>query len=73
MADESPISLSGGPPETQLALAPAAARERLQAGHCIEGPAIVEQYDSTTVVFPEQVARVDGYGNLLVERRDTAA
>ncbi len=31
MADESPISLSGGPPETQLALAPAAARERLQA------------------------------------------
>ena len=31
MVDESPISLSGGPPETQLALAPAAARERLQA------------------------------------------
>ncbi|HWC37034.1 MAG TPA: DUF3151 family protein [Acidimicrobiales bacterium] len=31
MADESPIPLSGGPPETRLPPAPAVARERLQA------------------------------------------
>lgn len=31
MADESPVPLSGGPPETRLPAAPAAARERLRA------------------------------------------
>jgi uncharacterized protein DUF3151 len=31
VADDSPISLSGSPPETELPLAPAAAREQLQA------------------------------------------
>jgi N-methylhydantoinase A len=46
---------------------PVYAREKLRAGHCFGGPAIVEQYDATTVVCPEQTARVDEYGNLLVE------
>jgi N-methylhydantoinase A len=45
---------------------PVYARERLQAGHCLEGPAIVEQYDATTVICPEQIASVDDYGNLIV-------
>ncbi len=45
---------------------PVYARTKLGAGHRVTGPAIVEQYDSTVVVFPGQTARVDGYGNLLI-------
>jgi N-methylhydantoinase A len=43
-------------------------RERLQPGDCVEGPAIVEEFGSTTVVFPAQRARVDDFGNLILER-----
>ena len=32
------------------------------------GPAIVEEFDSTTVVHPGYVAVVDEAGNLLIER-----
>ncbi|KAF1053495.1 MAG: Acetophenone carboxylase gamma subunit [Stenotrophomonas maltophilia] len=42
-------------------------RARLQPGHCLHGPAIVEQMDSTTLVLPGQHARVDAYLNLLIE------
>jgi N-methylhydantoinase A len=45
---------------------PVYARTRLAAGHRITGPAIVEQYDSTVVIFPEQTAEVDVYGNLVI-------
>ena len=45
---------------------PVYARHRLGAGHRIAGPAIVEQYDSTVVVLPDQTAQVDGYGNLII-------
>jgi N-methylhydantoinase A len=41
-------------------------RERLSAGAVIEGPAIVEQLDSTTVVPPGMSARVDAYMNILI-------
>jgi len=43
-------------------------RRRLQPGDCLGGPAIVEEFGSTTVVFPQQTLRVDTYGNLLLER-----
>jgi N-methylhydantoinase A len=46
---------------------PVYARERLRAGHSFGGPAIVEQYDATTVVCPGQVVRVDTVGNLHIE------
>jgi N-methylhydantoinase A len=42
-------------------------RERLLAGHRLDGPAIVEQMDSTTVVLPGQHATVDERANLLIE------
>jgi N-methylhydantoinase A len=42
------------------------ARKRLWPGHRFDGPAIVEQYDATTVVCPEQTVRVDDYGNLII-------
>jgi N-methylhydantoinase A len=41
-------------------------RERLRAGDQLTGPAIVEQYDSTTVVCPGQTAAVDRFGNLVI-------
>ncbi|MBD0324750.1 MAG: hypothetical protein ICV72_15405 [Aldersonia sp.] len=42
-------------------------RERLRPGTRFTGPAIVEQADTTTVIEPDMHARVDDYGNLLVE------
>jgi N-methylhydantoinase A len=42
------------------------ARHTLQAAHVVRGPAIVEQLDTTTVIFPGQEATVDVYGNLLI-------
>ena len=41
-------------------------RYRLAAGSLIEGPAIVEEMDSTTVIHPGYRAQVDRYGNLLI-------
>jgi N-methylhydantoinase A len=47
---------------------PVFARPRLQPGDVVEGPAIIEEFGSTTVVFPAQRATVDDFGNLLLER-----
>jgi N-methylhydantoinase A len=47
--------------------APVYDRDKLRAGHRFAGPALVDQYDATTVVRPGQVATVDSIGNLLVE------
>jgi N-methylhydantoinase A len=45
------------------------ARLDLPVGAEIEGPAILEQPDATTVIAPDFVARVDQFGNIIVERR----
>jgi N-methylhydantoinase A len=42
-------------------------RDRLGAGAELDGPAVVEEAAASTVVFPGQTLRVDGYGNLIVE------
>jgi len=42
-------------------------RGTLQPGHAIEGPAVIDQLDATTLVFPGDRARIDGHGNLIVE------
>ena len=44
-------------------------RDALRAGHAIDGPAIVEQLDSTTPVFPGDRATVDPAGNLVIRVR----
>ena len=44
-------------------------RGALRAGHAIDGPAIVEQLDSTTPVFPGDRATVDPAGNLVIRMR----
>ena len=41
-------------------------RAALLAGNRIEGPAIVQQMDTTTVIPPAVKAEVDGYGNLIL-------
>ena len=44
-------------------------RDALRAGHRIGGPAIVDQLDATTVIFPGQAASVDRHGNLVISER----
>jgi len=46
--------------------APVYDRVRLGAGAELKGPAILSQLDSTTVLFPGQVAEVHAYGSLIV-------
>jgi N-methylhydantoinase A len=41
-------------------------REKIDVGATVEGPAILDQFDCTTVLCPGQVARVDDYKNLIV-------
>jgi N-methylhydantoinase A len=42
-------------------------RARLVSGNRLRGPAIIEQMDSTTLVHPGQEARIDGFGNIIIE------
>ena len=42
-------------------------REALEAGNRLVGPAIVNQYDSTTVIPPGVEAHVDRFGNIVIE------
>ena len=44
-------------------------RNRMHSGLEIQGPAIVSEMDSTTVILPGYVARVDDIGNLLINPR----
>ena len=46
-------------------------RESLCAGHTLNGPAIVEQLDSTTPIFPHDTAVVDRAGNLVIRIAET--
>jgi N-methylhydantoinase A len=43
-------------------------RDRLEIGAILAGPAIVEQFDATTVIPPGWSARVDGFRNLILAR-----
>jgi 5-oxoprolinase (ATP-hydrolysing) len=42
-------------------------RDRLRAGDRVEGPAIVEQYDTTTVIPPGLAAEIDAHGNIVID------
>jgi N-methylhydantoinase A/oxoprolinase/acetone carboxylase beta subunit len=48
-------------------------RESLRAGNRLEGPAIVNQYDSTTVIPPGLTAEVDQYGNIVIKTEGATA
>jgi len=48
---------------------PCYVRSRLVPGMTFEGPAIVDQDDTTTVIFPDFHAKVDSVGNLILAHR----
>jgi N-methylhydantoinase A len=41
-------------------------RARLRADDALDGPAVIEEFDSTSLVLPGQSARIDRFGNILV-------
>jgi N-methylhydantoinase A len=41
-------------------------RARLRPGNRVSGPAVVEEYDATTVVLPTQLCELDRHGNLVI-------
>jgi N-methylhydantoinase A len=47
---------------------PVYARTALAPGQRIDGPAVIEEFGSTTVVFPGQALTVDPYGIMIVRR-----
>jgi N-methylhydantoinase A len=74
-----PRTLAGGPErartghrpvyfEDGFVETPILARHRLQPGDCIAGPAIIEEFGSTTVVFPGLQAKVDDFANLILTK-----
>ncbi len=60
--------------ETPPGLAPQAARlyqrEKLLAGHRITGPAVIFQFDATTLIPPDWQGQVDHLGHLLLTRHN---
>jgi N-methylhydantoinase A len=46
------------------------ARDKLKAGNKITAPAVIEQLDSTTVLFPGYSAKVDPYRNLYIHKEN---
>ncbi|MDT2009954.1 hydantoinase/oxoprolinase family protein [Rhodococcus opacus] len=42
-------------------------RAKLRAGNELAGPALIEQFDTTTLVLPGEHARVDATGNILTD------
>jgi N-methylhydantoinase A len=47
-------------------------RSKLASGAHIEGPAVIEEYDSTALLLPSWTAAVDGDRNLVLTRTVTA-
>jgi N-methylhydantoinase A len=62
-----PVFFDGAMRET-----PCYDRAALEPGAQIAGPAIVEEFGSTTVVFPGQTLTVDGYGIMIVRQVEAA-
>jgi N-methylhydantoinase A len=48
-------------------------RYKLEPGHHIDGPAVVEEMDSNTLIHPGFQADVDTFGNLIITRNGAAA
>ena len=61
-----PVYFDGGARET-----PVFDRAKLAPGATIAGPAIVEEFGSTTVVFPGQTLTVDDHGIMIIRQSKT--
>jgi N-methylhydantoinase A len=44
-------------------------RRDLFSSHTVNGPAVIEQMDSTTLVLPDHQAVVDDVGSLIIRRK----
>lgn len=55
--------------DNEKVMTPVYDRESLLSGHVIQGPAIIEENSSTTVVRPNHKVTVDEYGNLHIEKK----
>lgn len=44
-------------------------RSLLDSGNMIEGPAIIESFDTTVVILPSHWAEIDGYGNIVIHTK----
>lgn len=76
--DEAPLATAGGDVkaailETRPAYfngawhdTPHYDRGKLGVGARVEGPAIIRQYDTTTVLIPNHYAEIDSHGNILI-------
>jgi len=42
-------------------------RDLLKAGNVVEGPAVIEASDTTALIHPGQIARIDEYMNIIIE------
>lgn len=73
-----PILAKNDPPEPvgyretlfalgELTKTPVFERDALVNGQCIHGPAIIEQMDTTVLIFPDDTCNVDRWGNLVIE------
>lgn len=58
-------------PETGVVTMAVYARERLGSTAALQGPAVVEDEWSTTLVYPEQRLHVDRWGTLIIEEADS--
>lgn len=66
-SDQRPVVFVAGT-GAETSMVPVYRRDTLLAGHKLSGPAIITQYDTTTVLPPRWHAAVDSNGNLLLER-----
>ncbi len=41
-------------------------RQKLKSGNVVKGPAVVLQMDTTTLILPGHIGRVDDFGNILI-------
>lgn len=44
-------------------------RAQINRNNVIEGPAIIEQLDSTTLILPEWAGTIDRYGNIILKSK----
>ena len=72
MLADSPVPEPGGYRETlfrqgEWCKTPIYQRNSLVNGQRFQGPAIIEQMDTTIIVFPGDVCSVDPWGNLIIQ------
>jgi N-methylhydantoinase A len=44
--------------------------DRNEIGGSFRGPAIIEQYDATTIVYPEWSGKLDEFGNIILRKKE---